>query len=138
MYQINLIGLLVKDVEQTIEFYQKAFNFHVVSGKTINPKGEARAFIRGGNMILELTQLVDGKSGALEGAIGHIGFFVDDLESEIERLKKLGIKLDSDIPGHIPVNQIRKVPNGRIFYFRGINDELIGLIQLAEDSAFRK
>jgi len=57
---------------------------------------------------------------------------------EIERLKGLGVELESPIKGHIPVNRILNVRNGKIFYFRGINGESIGLVELNEDSNFRK
>jgi len=137
MYQIGLIGLLVADIERTIEFYETVFGFEVLQEKSTNPKGDSRAFIRSGDMIIELTQLRDAGAGHPEGAIDHIGFFVDDLEGEIERLRGLGVKLDSEMAGHIPVNRILNVRNGRIFYFRGLNGESIGLIELRQDSGFR-
>ena len=69
-------------------------------------------------------------------AIDHIGFIVHDIEKEISKLRELGIELESPIKGHIPVNRILNVRNGRMFYFRGINGESIGLIELSDDSSF--
>lgn len=71
-------------------------------------------------------------------ATDHIGFIVDDIEKEIDRLRELGVELESPIRGHIPVNRILNVRNGKIFYFRGINGESIGLIELNENSNFEK
>jgi len=136
MYQISLIGLLVKDIDQTIEFYARVFGFRVIQAKSTNPKGDSRAFIKNGDIIIELTRLKEGGAGHPEGAIDHIGFIIDDIEKEIERLKGLGTKLDSSINGHIPVNKILNVRNGKIFYFRGINGESIGLIELKKESSF--
>ena len=138
MYQIGLIGLLVEDIDKTIEFYERVFGFRVIQEKSTNPKGDSRAFIKGGDIIIELTQLKAGGAGDPEGAIDHVGFIVGDIEREIERLKELGVELESSIKGHIPVNKILNVRNGKIFYFRGINGESIGLIELYEDSSFRK
>jgi catechol 2,3-dioxygenase-like lactoylglutathione lyase family enzyme len=136
MYQVGLIGLLVDDIELTIEFYAKVFGFRVIQEKSTNPKGDSRAFIKSGDTILELTQLREGRAGHPAGAIDHIGFFVDNLEAEIDRLRGLGVGLDSPIEGHIPTNRIMNVRNGRIFYFRGTNGESIGLIELKSDSSF--
>ena len=138
MYQFGLIGLLVKDIDETIEFYKRVFCFRVIQEKSTNPKGDSRAFIKSGEIVIELTQLKDGRAGHPEGAIDHIGFIVDDIEEEIDRLKRLGVELDSSIIGHIPVNRVLNVRNGKIFYFRGINGESIGLIELGENSNFIK
>ena len=136
MYQVGLIGLLVEDIDKTIEFYARVFGFRVIQEKSTNPKGDSRAFIKNGDTIFELTQLEAGGAGHPEGAIDHVGFIVDNVEKEIERLKGLGVGLDSPIKGHIPVNRILNVRNGRIFYFRGVNRESIGLIELKKDSSF--
>ena len=136
MYQVGLIGFLAEDIDRTIDFYARVFGFRVIQEKSTNPKGDSRAFIKNGETILELTQLKEGGAGHPEGAIDHIGFIVDDIEKEIERLKGLGVGLDSSIKGHIPVNRILNVRNGRIFYFRGVNGESIGLIELKRESSF--
>ena len=136
MYQVGLIGFLAEDIDRTIDFPARVFGFRVIQEKSTNPKGDSRAFIKNGETILELTQLREGGAGHPEGAIDHIGFIVDDIEKEIERLKGLGVGLDSPIKGHIPVNRILNVRNGRIFYFRGVNGESIGLIELKTESSF--
>ena len=138
MYQIGLVGLLVDNIDKTIGFYERVFGFRVIQEKSTNKKGDSRAFIRSGDSILELTQLTERGAGDPEGAIDHIGFIVDDIEKEIDRLKELGVELESPIKGHIPVNRILNVRNGRIFYFRGVNGESIGLIELSENSNFYK
>jgi lactoylglutathione lyase len=138
MYQIGLVGLLVEDIDITIGFYERVFGFRVIQEKSTNKKGDSRAFIKSGDSILELTQLREGGAGDPEGAIDHIGFIVDDIEEEIDRLKELGVELESPIKGHIPVNRILNVRNGKIFYFRGINGESIGLVELSENSNFYK
>lgn len=138
MYKIDLIGLLVEDIDKTIEFYQRVFGFRVIQEKSTNPKGDSRTFIKSGDSIIELTQLKEKGAGDPEGAIDHIAFIVDDIEKEIDRLKELGVELESPIKGHIPVNRILNVRNGKIFYFRGINGESIGLIELNENSNFNK
>ena len=136
MYRLGLIGLLVEDIELAIEFYTEVFGIRVIQDTSTNPKGDSRAFIKSGDTILELTQLGEGVAGHPHGAVDHIGFFVDDLEDEIERLKVLGVELDTPIKGHIPTNRILNVRNGRIFYFRGINGESIGLIEPKSESSF--
>ncbi|MCP4537933.1 MAG: VOC family protein [Chloroflexi bacterium] len=136
--QISLIGLLVRDIDRTVEFYERVFGFQVIQEKSTNPKGDSRAFIKSGDIVIELTQLKGGTASDPQGVIDHIGFIVEDIEKEIERLKELGVETNSLIEGHIPVNRILNVRNGKIFYFRGINGESIGLIELNKDSNFRK
>ena len=70
--------------------------------KTTNPKGDSRAFIKSGDIVIELTQLKEEGAGDPEGAINHIDFSVDDVEREIERLKELGVEFESPIKGQIP------------------------------------
>ncbi len=138
MYQVGLVGLLVRDIDETADFYQKVFGFRMVQQKSTNQKGDSRAFLKSSDVVLELTQLKDGTAGHPEDAIDHIAFFVDDLEKEIGRLVGVGVDLESPrVPGHIPVNRILNVRYGRIFYFRGPNHESIGLVELKQDSPFR-
>lgn len=136
MYQIGLIGLLVKDIDKTIEFYKKVFGFRVIQDKSTNPMGDSRAFIKSGDIVIELTQLKERGAVDPEGVIDHIAFIVDDIEQETERLIKLGVELESPIKGHIPAKRILNVRNGKIFYFRGIDGESIGLIELNKNSSF--
>ena len=137
-YQIGACGLLVKDIDKTIEFYKRVFGFRVIQTKSTNPKGDTRAFIKSGKSIIEIIELKDKTPGHHTGVINHITFFVDNLEREVERLKELGVQLESKLPTHIITNKIKRVQNGRIFYFRGINDELIGFVELNKNNNFKK
>jgi lactoylglutathione lyase len=137
-YQIGVCGLLVKDIDKTVEFYKRVFGFRVIQSKSTNRKGDSRAFIKSGKSIIEIIELKDKAPGYHTGVIDHITFVVDNLEYEVERLKELGVQLESKLPSHITTSKIKRVRNGRIFYFRGINGELIGLVELNKNNNFKK
>ncbi|HEY60028.1 MAG TPA: VOC family protein [Anaerolineae bacterium] len=138
MLSINLIGLLVADITCSVKFYCKAFGFEVVQKKAICGDGNWRAFLKRGETVIELTQFKDDSAAPLDGAIDHIAFFVEDLEAEIERLERSGVDLHmhAEIPHHISLRTIKQVKNGRFFYFRGPDGELIGLVELSAGGSF--
>jgi lactoylglutathione lyase len=128
-YRINHIRLNAPDPRQTAEWYERAFDFKIVSD-------EVRVF---GDRFLRC-QSADGGiavniSGARTGerlgpgdasphhGLEHFGFDSADLEADIRRLEGLGAVL---LEGPI------QVPGGpRIAFLRGPDDTRLELIQPA-------
>jgi len=99
--KVDQIGIVVKDLDKTMKFCEKIFG--VRSFSTVERDlGYAKlktGFFWLGNIQIELIQVVEGKtihSKFLEEkgeGIHHLGFFVKDMEKELNQLKKEGIEV---------------------------------------------
>lgn len=94
--RVDQIGIVVKDLEKTMKFCEKIFGIMPFSTME-RDLGYAKlktGFFWLGNIQIELIQVVKGKtihSEFLEEkgeGIHHLGFFVKDIEKELNRLKK--------------------------------------------------
>ncbi|MFL1010511.1 methylmalonyl-CoA epimerase [Flavisericum labens] len=104
MNKIEHIGIAVKSLKDSNELFSKLFGEpHYKIEEVVSEGVNTSFFIVGGNKVelLEATKedspiarFIDKKG---EG-IHHIAFAVDDINSEIERLKKEGFVVLNDIP----------------------------------------
>jgi methylmalonyl-CoA/ethylmalonyl-CoA epimerase len=104
------IGIVVKNIDETIKYYEKEFGFGPFEiryvdypnatyyGEVSGYRGK-RAFFNLGPIQIELIELIDGKTihedflkEKGEG-IHHIGFLVDDLEKSKINAEKAGFKV---------------------------------------------
>jgi methylmalonyl-CoA/ethylmalonyl-CoA epimerase len=104
------VGIVVKNIDETIQFYEKVFGFgpfEVVKvdfptatyyGKTAGYRGK-RAFFYLGPIHIELIELIDGKTVHEDflrekgEGIHHIGFEVENLEEAKAMAEKAGLKV---------------------------------------------
>jgi methylmalonyl-CoA/ethylmalonyl-CoA epimerase len=87
MAQIKHIAIRTHDVEKTAAFYKEAFSLEQVG------VGQSGVYLTDGRLniaILNFRPVVEGESMKL--GVDHIGFAVDDVDSTVERIKKLGGK----------------------------------------------
>ncbi|MFC2070501.1 VOC family protein [Chloroflexota bacterium] len=107
------IGIVVKNINETIDYYTKAFGFGPYEikyvdytdatyyGETAGYRGK-RAFFHLGNIEMELIELVDGKTiheDFLEEhgeGIHHIGFKVNNLAESRKNAENAGFKITQD------------------------------------------
>jgi methylmalonyl-CoA/ethylmalonyl-CoA epimerase len=85
MAQIKHIAIRTHDVEKTAAFYKEAFSLEQVG------VGQSGVYLTDGRLniaILNFRPVVEGESMKL--GVDHIGFAVDDVNSTVERIKKLG------------------------------------------------
>ena len=99
--KVDQIGIVVKDIETTMKFYEKMFGiepFPTVESYVNSAKLKIGLF-QLGEVQIELIQVVEGESihsRFLEEkgeGLHHLGFFVEDIEKELARLEKEGIKV---------------------------------------------
>jgi methylmalonyl-CoA/ethylmalonyl-CoA epimerase len=94
------VGIVVRDVEKTMDFYTAAFGFGpwTIFDEIPNPGFKVKiAMAQSGQVQLELIQVLEGESlhskflkEKGEG-LHHLAFFVVDIDKELARLTKLGI-----------------------------------------------
>ena len=87
MAKIKHIAIRTHDVEKTANFYKEAFGLEQVG------LGQSGVYLTDGNLniaILSFRGVVEGETMKL--GVDHIGFQVDDVNSFVARVEKLGGK----------------------------------------------
>ena len=111
--EIKQVGIVVRDIEKAMKVYENVFGigpfqiFELDSEKLKNvqihdmtgPLRVKLAFAKSGDLEIELIQILEGKTVFTDflskygEGIHHLGFLVQDLDLELERMKASGIKV---------------------------------------------
>lgn len=122
--RIDHVGLVVKDFEKAIEFYQKIVGFEL-KGTLTHTNGVIRLAFLGFNDSDETElEIIQGYNDNLpsEGKVHHFAINVDNLEEEYERVKQLGARFVDP--------EIVTLPNGsRYFFIYGPEGEWVEFFQ---------
>ena len=103
MPKIEHIGIAVKDLNEAVERFSKLLNTSPYKTEKVESEGVSTVFFETGESKVELLESTDpngpiGKYISKKGeGIHHIAFDVDDIQSEIERLKGEGFDVIGDI-----------------------------------------
>ena len=89
------VGLYIKDVERSIQFYQEVLGFEMIRRFT-SLEGNLMAFMKSGNLIIELIQHVEWMDRR-DGLFDHIAMEVEDIEAVSEKLAAKGILFEDAI-----------------------------------------
>jgi methylmalonyl-CoA/ethylmalonyl-CoA epimerase len=104
MNKIEHIGIAVKDLNSSIDIYQKLLNTDCYKTEQVASEFVNTAFFKTGENKVELLQATAPESAIAKfiekkgEGIHHIAFLVDDILAEMERLHKEGFVLLSDSP----------------------------------------
>lgn len=91
------VAIAVKNIEETMELYSKAFGFKKVPVLTVADQGVKSAMIPVGNASIELIEPLDANSGVAKfieakgEGIHHVSFAVDSVDNELNALAAKGI-----------------------------------------------
>ena len=102
--RISHLGIAVKDLEASEALFKKLLGDEHVHHEIVEDQGVSIASFQVGESIIELTAPISDDSAiakfiAKRGeGIHHLALEVDDVESELERLKKEGIQLIDESP----------------------------------------
>jgi lactoylglutathione lyase len=122
MYKVAHIGIVVKDADKSSLFYQQILNCEVVN--SYQDERVKLIFLNSGGQIIELVQHLQGST--LEqrsaGIVDHIAFEVEDVFTEMERLRAIGIRPLSDDPRSLG----KSLKN---FFFLGPDGERLEFLQ---------
>ena len=103
MPKIEHIGIAVKDLNEAVERFSKLLNTSPYKTEKVESEGVSTVFFETGESKVELLESTDpngpiGKYISKKGeGIHHIAFDVDDIQSEMERLKGEGFDVIGDI-----------------------------------------
>lgn len=104
MQHIEHIGIAVKNLSQSIPLFEKLMNTICYKQETVEKEQVATAFFKKGQTKIELLEALSEESAianfiAKKGeGIHHIAFEVENIRSEMQRLKKEGFILLNDEP----------------------------------------
>jgi methylmalonyl-CoA/ethylmalonyl-CoA epimerase len=104
MNKIEHIGIAVKDLNSSIDIYQKLLNTDCYKTEQVASEFVNTAFFKTGENKVELLEATAPESAIAKfiekkgEGIHHIAFLVDDILAEMERLHKEGFVLLSDSP----------------------------------------
>lgn len=122
--KIEHTALIVKNLEESIEFYEKVLNFQLRTTANTGIRKLAFLFIKDHpEAEIELIEeLTDKESPYINGVIDHIAFAVDNIEETIKDLKEKDVPLLSEQPNLTAAGK-------KTIMFKGINGELLQLIE---------
>lgn len=122
--RIDHVGMVVKDFEKAIAFYQTVVGFEL-KGKITHTNGIFQlAFLGFGNSDETELEIIQGYNDNLpaEGKVHHFAIHVDNLEEEFERVDQLGAQFVD--------KEIVTLPNGyRYFFIFGPEGEWVEFFQ---------
>jgi methylmalonyl-CoA/ethylmalonyl-CoA epimerase len=109
--RIDHVGLAVRDLEASVEFYTSTFGLTVAGRETNEAQGvrEAMLYVAdapGGASYIQLLEPLSadspvGKFLAARGeGVHHIGYGVDDVAAALEQLRADGLRLVDERPRH--------------------------------------
>jgi methylmalonyl-CoA/ethylmalonyl-CoA epimerase len=104
MKKIEHIGIAVKDIEAAGKLYEILLNTPVYKVEEVESEGVKTAFLQSGANKIELLEASSADSPVSKfiekrgEGIHHIAFDVEDIEAEMERLRKAGFTLLNDKP----------------------------------------
>ena len=104
MNKIEHIGIAVSDLKSASKLYETLLNTKVYKTEEVASEHVVTAFLQSGPNKIELLEATSGESPIAKfivkkgEGIHHIAFEVDDIETEMRRLKKEGFILLNDAP----------------------------------------
>lgn len=104
MNGVNHIGIAVKSIDNTIDYYIETLGFTLLAIEDVASQQVRVAFIDAGNVKLELLEPL-GEDGAVAKFIAkrgegvhHIAFDVSDIRTRMKELAEKGVQLLQDEP----------------------------------------
>ena len=104
MKKINHLGIAVKDIDESNKLFAKIFGKKNYKTELVKSEGVITSFFEIGVNKIELVSHTNSDSPIYKfleknkEGMHHISFDVDDIYSEMERLKKEGIRLLNEFP----------------------------------------
>lgn len=104
MRKIEHLGIAVKDLEKSNELFKRLLGSELYKEEMVEGEGVKTSFFQIGETKIELLEATKEESPIAKfiskksEGIHHIAFDVEDLESEMKRLKAQGFEILNEIP----------------------------------------
>ncbi len=133
MRKIEHIGIAVKDLKESNQLFEKLFGNPPYKEEEVASEGVKTSFFMNGPNKIELLEATNPESPIAKfiekkgEGIHHIAFDVENIEKEVERLKKEGFQILNEIPK-------KGADNKKVVFLhpKGTNGVLIELCQEIE------
>ncbi len=137
--KVRHLGVVVKDIETSVNTYKKIYDIDDKDIKIIPPFNEEApdtrfAFLPLGDMEFELIQPISenfkNMIGNPQPGINHIAYIVKDLEKTVQRMKENGVRL-----GHVTKDGILDMQRSKVAYFNTEDTDgiLVEFVEPVED-----
>ena len=126
-YAINHVHIRSADPHASASWYEKHFDAKLVSEREVMPGTITLSLVVGGPVRLNVSSKPPGASDERAVAdlnrlgLEHFGFAVEDLEADLDRLQRDGVRIV------LPITEV--VGGTRLAYIEGPDDVLIELVQ---------
>ena len=131
MKRIEHIGIAVSDIENSNKVFEKIFGKENFKEEKVESEGVITSFFQIGENKIELVAATNPDSPISKyleknrEGMHHIAFDVEDIEKEMDRLKKEGIRLLNDTP--------KKGADNKLICFLHPKDTNSVLIELCQE-----
>jgi methylmalonyl-CoA epimerase len=101
---IDHVAIVVKDLDEALALYTQTLGFSLVYREIVADQGVEAVGVRSGDAVIELLRPLDDASpiakyrGDAQTKLHHTAYRVDDIHSELERLRQAGVRLIDDQP----------------------------------------
>ncbi|MDR1320266.1 MAG: VOC family protein [Gracilibacteraceae bacterium] len=95
MNKVAHIGLIVKDVDRSVEFYTKLCGCALLPEKAYENNLIRIQFLSLGDVVIEILQhkAPDPVGNRWRGVVDHVAIETDDMEDVLTKMKEAGVKL---------------------------------------------
>ena len=97
---VDHLGIVVKSIEQGIEYWEKVFGYKQMTEMVINTRQKVKVVFltKENSLLIKLIEPTDETSPVFKvamkgGGLHHLGFHCEDINEEITRLKSLGLRV---------------------------------------------
>jgi lactoylglutathione lyase len=125
--KIEHIGIKVKNMDKSIQFYSDILGLTLVDRVHITPEVELAFLSFPGQESVQIELIGLGHDGlANESIVHHVAFTVTDIEAEVEKLRAHGVKLIDEQPRLIKGGDLDGL---KIAFFYGPDGEQLEFFQ---------
>lgn len=110
--QIDHLGIAVRNLDESIEYYEKALGLHCHGREEVASQKVKTAFFEAGDVHIELLEPTSEDSPIAKflekngEGIHHIAFAVDDIEGQLNQVKEAGVRVIHEVPFEGAANKL--------------------------------
>ncbi|MGB0744051.1 MAG: methylmalonyl-CoA epimerase [Opitutales bacterium] len=101
---IDHLGIAVSNLDESVEYYEKALGLHCHGREEVASQKVKTAFFEAGDVHIELLEPTSEDSPIAKflekngEGIHHIAFAVDDIEGQLKKASEAGVRLIHEVP----------------------------------------